>query len=132
MDNIEIVQKLYEHFAQKDDAGIRQILDKNIIWNQMKGFPGGGQFTGIATVMAKVFGGFRKDWDNWTATITRYIDIGDGVIAIGYYEGVYSDTGKYMKADFACEYKIQLEKIVAFQQYTDTFIIARAMGLTAG
>jgi uncharacterized protein len=34
-----------------------------------------------------------------------------------------------MQADFACEYKIHNEKITVFNQYTDTFLIAEAMGL---
>jgi len=67
---------------------------------------------------------------NWKATITRYIDSGDGVFVIGFYEGTYNETGKYMKADFACEYKIKDDKITEFNKYTDTFLIGQAMGLT--
>jgi uncharacterized protein len=35
-----------------------------------------------------------------------------------------------MKADFACEYKVSNGKIIEFNQYTDTFLIGQAMGLT--
>jgi uncharacterized protein len=34
-----------------------------------------------------------------------------------------------MKSEFACEYKVKNEKITEFNQYTDTFLIAEAMGM---
>lgn len=130
MGNIDTVKRMYELFATKDNDAIKKILDENIKWNQMKGFPGGGQYVGPNAVFEKVFGGFRRDWTDWKATITRYIDSGDGVFVIGFYEGTYNATGKYMKADFACEYKVNDAKITEFNQYTDTFLIGQAMGLT--
>jgi len=130
MGNIETVKKMYELFATKDNEAIRNIFDKNIRWNQMKGFPGGGQYVGADQIFDKVFGGFRQNWTNWKATITRYIDSGDGVFVIGFYEGTYKATGKSMKAEFACEYKVADEKITEFNQFTDTFLIGQAMSLT--
>jgi uncharacterized protein len=130
MGNIETVKKMYELFATKDNAGIKLIFGEDIKWNQMKGFPGGGQHIGTNAVFENVFDGFRQNWTNWKATITRYIDIGDGVFVIGFYEGTYKATGMYMKSDFACEYKVENEKIIEFNQFTDTFLIGQAMGLT--
>lgn len=130
MGNIETVKKMYDFFAAKDDASVRALFDDNIEWNQMKGFPGGGQYKGAGAVFEKVFDGFRKNWHNWKTTITRYIDTGDGAFVIGFYEGTYRATGQYMQADFACEYKVKNGKITTFNQYTDTFLIGQAMGLT--
>ena len=130
MGNIETVKKMYEFFAAKDNEGIRNIFDQNIRWNQMKGFSNGGQYIGADAIFDKVFGGFRLNWINWKATITRYIDSGDGVFVIGFYEGTYKPTEKSMKADFACEYKVKDGKITEFNQYTDTFLIGETMGLT--
>ena len=131
MGNIETVKRMYELFTAKDNEGIRNIFDQNIKWNQMKGFPNGGQYIGADAIFDKVFGGFRQNWTNWKATITRYIDSGDGVFVIGFYEGTYKQTEKSMKADFACEYKVKDGKITEFNQYTDTFLIGQAMGLTS-
>lgn len=130
MENIGIVKKMYELFAIKDHEAIRKIFDERIKWNQMRGFPGGGQHVGADEVFKNVFGEFGKNWTDWRATITRYIDSGDGVFVIGFYEGIYKASGKYMKADFACEYKVTDGKITEFNQYTDTFLIGQAMGLT--
>lgn len=121
---------MYELFASKDNDAIRLIFDKNIRWNQMKGFPGGGKHIGADAVFENVFQGFRQNWTNWKATVSRYIDSIDGVIVLGFYEGTYKATGKYMKSDFACEYIVNEGKIIEFNQYTDTFLIGQAMGLT--
>jgi uncharacterized protein len=129
MGNIETVKKMYELFATKDNEAIRAIFDENIQWNQMTGFPSGGKHRGADAIFENVFGGFRQNWTDWKATITRYIDSGGGVFVIGFYEGTFNKTGKYMKSDFACEYKVKHQKITEFNQYTDTFLIAEAMGL---
>ncbi|WP_082632197.1 nuclear transport factor 2 family protein [Algoriphagus resistens] len=130
MENIETIKTMYDAFEKKDYDAIRQLFDVNIEWNQMKGFPGGGQHTGVDAVFKKVFDGFGKDWINWKATILRYFDTGEGVFVIGFYEGTYVTTGKSMKSDFVCEYKVKDGKIAEFNQYTDTFLIGQAMGLT--
>jgi ketosteroid isomerase-like protein len=128
--SIETVKKMYALFATKDNNKIREIFDENIKWNQMKGFPKGGQFIGADAIFENVFDGFRKNWTDWRAIITRYIDSGDGVFVIGFYEGTFNATGIYMKSEFACEYKVRNGKITEFNQYTDTFLIGWAMGLT--
>lgn len=129
MGNIETVKRMYEFFAAKDNEAIRDIFDKNIKWNQMKGFPDGGQYIGANAIFDNVFSKFRENWIDWRATITCYIDSGDGVFVIGFYEGTYKKTSRYMKADFACEYKVNDGKIIEFNQYTDTLLVGRAMGI---
>ncbi|RYZ49082.1 MAG: nuclear transport factor 2 family protein, partial [Chitinophagaceae bacterium] len=88
MENIETVKKMYECFAANDNEAIRAIFEEAIEWNQMKGFPGGGRFIGADAIFENVFGVFKRDWANWKATITRFIDSGDGVFVIGFYEGL--------------------------------------------
>jgi|SRR5690606_5059463 len=127
--NTETVKEMYRLFATKDYDKIREIFDEDIRWNQSKGFPDGGQYVGADAIFQNVFENFRQRWTGWKATITRYIDSGDGVFVIGFYEGSYNDTGRSMKADFACEYKVKAGKITEFNQYTDTFLIGQAMGL---
>ena len=130
-ENIETVKKMYEFFAAKDFELIRNVFAKDIKWNQMKGFPESGQYVGAKQIIEKVFMDFSKNWDNWKATNTRYVDSGDGVFVIGFYEGTYKATGKSMTAEFISEYKVAEGKITEFNQFTDTFLIAQAMGLTA-
>lgn len=128
--HIEIIRHLYQQFASSDFEEIKTAFDKNIIWEQMAGFPGGGKYKGADAIIQNVFKGFRKDWDNWRTGVTAFIEGENFVFAIGYYEGRYKRTGKGMKAEFIHQYQLHNQKIVRFKQYTDTLLIANAMRLT--
>lgn len=127
MENIRIVQALYDYFATDNREAIREIFDPQISWNQMEGFPGGGNYIGADEIFIHVFDNFKKAWTVWKATVNRYFQSEDAVIATGYYEGTYLKTGRSMKAAFAGEYIIKSGKITAFYQYTDTLLISQAM-----
>lgn len=129
LSNIDTITALYEHFAKKDNESIRQLFDDAIEWTQMEGFPNGGQYVGADEIFAKVFQGFRDNWVEWKAVVTEYISAEDSVFAIGYYEGVYGATKKQVKADFVHRYMLSGGKVVRFQQYTDTYLIAQTMGI---
>lgn len=77
-----------------------------------------------------MFGYFSANWTDWKATSTRFIDSGDGVFVVGYYEGTYKATGKSVRAEFASEYKVANGQITGYTQYADTFLVAQAMDLT--
>lgn len=80
-------------------------------------------------VFEHVFGYFSANWTGWKAITTRFIDSGDGVFLVGYYEGNYKATSKSVRAGFASEYKVANGKITEYNQYTDTFLVAQAMDL---
>jgi hypothetical protein len=125
--NLEIVQRLYEAFAARDRETIIEIFDPEIVWIQNKGFPGGGTHVGAESVLRDVFAPFRVHWESWEADVSRWIEDGEIVVALGEYRGVNKATGKSMKAAFAHAYWICDSRIVRFQQYTDTLMVARAM-----
>lgn len=127
MGSIETVKKMYELFATRNLEAIREIFDPNIAWNMMKGFPQGGQYNGVEEVFKNLFSGFITDWKEWKAVSTRFVDTEEVVFVIGYYEGIYIATNKYVKVDFIIEYKIKDEKITEYNQYTDTLLIWQAM-----
>lgn len=125
--NSEIIQNLYSYFATRDLEGIRDLFDDHIEWHQMKGFPGGGSYTGADAIFKNVFGKFGTDWTGWKAVTTEFTDAGDSVFVTGYYEGTYKLTNKAVHADFVHRYVLRNGKIVRFDQYTDTLQVARAM-----
>ncbi|WP_052732951.1 nuclear transport factor 2 family protein [Hymenobacter terrenus] len=127
MSNVDIIREMYRLFAAGDTESIRRIFDPQVRWNMMAGFPGGGRYVGINAVFARVFPYFCEFWNDWKAHSTRLIAIDDGVLVIGYYEGTYKATGRYVRAEFAAEYQIQDGKITEYNQYTDTQVIAEAM-----
>ena len=121
---------MYSLFAQRDDEGIRRLFDPEIEWVQMEGFPGGGRHFGADAILEGAFTGLREQWEGWKAVVERYLDAGDFVVALGFYEGTYGSTGRSMRAEFAHLVGLKDGRIVRFVQYTDTFKVAEAIGLT--
>lgn len=131
MSNIETVKEMYARFAAGNTEAIRGIFAENVRWNMMKGFPGGGQYVGVDAIFERVFAYLSADWTGWKAISTHFIDSGDGVFVVGYYEGTYKETGKPVRAEFASEYKVANGQITEYNQYTDTFLVAQAMDLVS-
>ncbi|MBS0192364.1 MAG: nuclear transport factor 2 family protein [Planctomycetes bacterium] len=126
MQNLRLVQGLYEAFGARDRERILEIMHPEIEWIQNEGFPGGGLHKGAVHVLDDVLSQFRHDWDNWRARVTEWHDAGATVIAIGVYEGTYKATGKQLVAAFAHVYDIKDGRVVRFRQFTDTALILEA------
>lgn len=127
--NVGIIKTMYKYFAAKDNENVRKLFDEAIEWTQMRGFPNGGHYVGSDQIFTHVFGSFAENWLGWKAVVTEYLEAGNSVFAIGYYEGIYCTTQRPVKADFAHRYTLNNGKIVRFQQYTDTYLIAQATGI---
>ena len=54
MNNIRIVEDLYDAFGRKDEARLRELLAPEIEWLQGAGFPRGGWRRGVEEVLEKV------------------------------------------------------------------------------
>ena len=124
--NLRLVQGLYEAFGARDRERILEIMHPEIEWIQNEGFPGGGLHKGAVHVLDDVLSQFRHDWDNWRARVTEWQDAGATVIAIGGSEGTYEATGKQLVAAFAHVYDIKDGRVVRFRQFTDTALILEA------
>jgi len=130
MTNLQIIKTLYEAFAARDRDRILEIFDPQITWVQNEGFPSGGTHIGAEVVLDKVFAPFRRDWDNWKAIVRRWLDAGEAIVALGEYKGTYKATHRSMTAVFAHVYWLRNDRIVRFEQYTDTIKVAEAMRTT--
>ena len=62
MNNLGIVQDLYDAFGKKDEARLRELLAPDVEWVQCAGFPGGGRRRGVDEVLENVFAGLRSEW----------------------------------------------------------------------
>lgn len=126
---METVREMYRLFAERDNDGIRRLFDPEIEWVQMEGFPGGGRYVGADDIFGGAFTMLREQWEGWRAVVERYLDAGESVVALGFYEGTYRSTGRSMRAEFAHLVELRDGRILRFVQYTDTFKLAEAMGL---
>lgn len=125
--NVDVVKDLYQYFDNRDYTSIRSIFAPDTLWIQMDGFPNGGRYIGADSIFTHVFQTFSSKWNGWKAEVTDYLDAGDSVLALGYYQGTFDSTLKSVKAEFAHHYQLHNGKIVRFQQYTDTLLIHNAM-----
>jgi ketosteroid isomerase-like protein len=55
-----------------------------------------------------------------------YVAQGDHVVGIGNYGGTVKPTGRAFKADFVMVFTFKGNKVVRFQEYTDTAVLAQA------
>lgn len=125
--NLEIIQKLYLSFKEKDYESFKAICDKNITWKQNPGFPNGSCYVGAEQVIDNVFKSFDDMWKEWKFIINDYYDAGDTIVVTGRYEGQNKMTGKRFVSEAAHIYKIENMKVVNFQQYADSKVIWDAM-----
>lgn len=122
----DVVRRMYRAFGASDEAGLREVIHADVEWNQCAGFPGGDRRRGIESVLAGVLHGNKSTWTGFKAVVADYVASGDRVVAIGYYEGVHSKTGKSMRADFTHAYRVEGDQIVRFDQVADTWPMVAA------
>ena len=120
---------MYTAFGAKDEAGLRELIHKDVEWNQCEGFPGGARRRGIEDMLAGVLHGNNATWTGFSAEISDYVASGDRVVAIGHYAGTHSGTGKAMRADFTHSYLVTDGQIVRFDQVADTWPMVSAAQL---
>ena len=123
MNSLEIVQKLYQAFAEGDSNTISTLVSPDVEWIESDSLPYGGTFFGYDAVVEGVFAKIAAEWDNFTACVDEYIDAGNVVIALGADSGTYKATGKTMSAPTASIWTVEDGQIIKFRQYIDTLAV---------
>ena len=83
------------------------------------GYGPGGGYDVFARLLAAI--------DNFTVAPSTFIDGGDHVVVLGRYGGTMKDGGATLDSAFCHVIGFHGDKIVTFQQYTDTAQWARLM-----
>lgn len=125
--NIDIVRAHYAASAQGNVEAMMANVSPQVRWTEMAGFPCAGTWVGPQAVVDNVFAVLGRDWIGYRFELQNLIDGGDQVVGVGTYHGTYRATGKEMQARVAHVWKLQDGKIVAFEQFTDTLLVHRAM-----
>lgn len=123
MTNRDIVSHLYEAFAARDEPKIEALLHSEVVWAQMAGFPGGDVRRGRAEVLEGVLRGNRRRWKDFAARVDEVVADGDRVVALGRYVLV-DGAGRTVEVPFAHAYRVEDGRIVRFDQFTDTRVLA--------
>ena len=124
--NIQVVQELYEAFANKDTGLLRRLLHSEVEWIQCEGFPGGDKRRGVDEVLDKVIGGLRSEWNGFRADVEEFLDSGGNIVVLGRYSGTHAVSGKSMSAVFAHVYDVNDGQVTRFRQFADTQPIVAA------
>lgn len=119
MSNVELIQKFYNAFKNKDMKIIQQLCDEKIEWNTLKGMPHGGKYVGSDAIFNDYFANMLSNFKEFHAIPEEYLDSKNHVIVIGRYTGI-SKQEKEFDVPFSHIYEIRDNKIFKFRQFTDT------------
>jgi ketosteroid isomerase-like protein len=125
--NLQIVS---EHYAASDRGDLAAMLADvapDARWTEMAGFPCAGTWVGPAHIAEHVFKVLGSEWNDYRMTLESLVDGGDRIVGIGTYSGTYKRTGRAMQARVAHVWRLAGGKIVGFEQFTDTLLVANAM-----
>lgn len=128
MSNADVIRAHYAASDRGDIDGMIADFADDIRWTEAAGFPLAGTYVGPQAVVDGVFLKLGEEWDDYTLAIDEVIDGGDTVVGIGTYSGTHKGTGRFFAARVAHVWRLDAGRAVAFEQFTDTLLVARATG----
>jgi len=129
MSHTETLQAADAAFARNDPSVLFGAMAPAIAWNVAQGNPLADRnpYVGAQAIGGRVFGRLLAAIDGFTAAVDRFVDGGDDVIVLGRYGGTMKHSGATLDTPFCHVYRFEGDRIVSFQQYTDTEQWARLM-----
>lgn len=124
--NFEVIRAHYAGSDRKDLAAMMAPITDATAWTEMAGFPYAGTYVGPDAIIAGVFARIGADWEGYTFTLEKLVDGGDTIVGIGTYSGIFRKTGKSMSARVVHVWDMDGGKVVRFEQFTDTKLVAEA------
>jgi ketosteroid isomerase-like protein len=79
-------------------------------------------------VFEGVFPRLMRDFDRWALQVDEVLRAGPAVVGLGRYRGRAGGTGARFTAEFAHVFRVRRGRIARVQQFTDTALIAGALG----
>ena len=124
--NLEIIQNFYQAFKDHKKQEYLDACDEKIEWNVLEGFPNGGKYVGKNAVFEEYFPKMLSNFTEFHAISEEFLSFDEKVIVLGEYRGK-TKTNNEFAIPFSHVYQIKDEKIIKFNQYTDTEIIQNAL-----
>ncbi|MGY1632206.1 nuclear transport factor 2 family protein [Geodermatophilus sp. SYSU D01186] len=131
--SLEVVQGMYEAFAQGDVDAVMRALDDGIEWYEAEGNPWdpGHALVGPQQVLEGVFARIPESFEDFRIESRRFLRDGDTVVVEARYRSSrHRTTGKPLDVQVAHIWDVRNGKVVRFQQYVDTRRIADVMGVS--
>jgi len=127
--SVETIQAAYAAFAKNDPSVLLGAMASDVQWHQAQGNPLADRnpYVGAQAIGEGVFGRLLAAIDGFSAAPDRFIDGGDHVVVLGRYGGTMKHSGANLDAPFCHVYRLAGDRIVSFEQYTDSAQWARLM-----
>jgi ketosteroid isomerase-like protein len=120
-DKLSVVSRFYELLGAGDATAVLDLLDPQVQWTEAERFPYyAGTSIGPDAVLNNLLKRLAAEWDSFTATPNDFVIEGSRIVAFGTYDGVYKQTGKSIRADFAHVWTVSDGKITSHHAFTDT------------
>jgi ketosteroid isomerase-like protein len=130
MTSLEIIQKLYASFSERDFITFSNLCSPEIQWVQNPGFPGGSTYTGPDAIIEGVFKRNDALWDDFRFEIESMHEAGEVVTVIGHYTGKNTTTNKPFRASVAHIYDVADGTVQRFRMFADTHTLHQSLSLS--
>ena len=127
--NLGVTKKIYEAFNQGDFSAVLEMFAPTVKWVAAENSPLGDKspYRGLSKVRNGVFARLAGGLPGLKIETDELFAAGDDkVVMLGYYDGVFKATGKPIHAQVAHVWTFSGGKVVKFQQYTDTYQLAKS------
>lgn len=131
-DNVALVQQAYDGFAKGDVGPLLGLLAEDVEWYEAEHvtYWPGGPFRGPQAVIEGVFARIPQDFTDFRIDLTRILGIGDTVVVEARYRATSAAaTGRPLDAQVAHVWDFRDDKVIRWQQYTDTWQFAVLTGV---
>jgi ketosteroid isomerase-like protein len=122
MSTFETIKAAYAAFGRNDPSVLFGAMDSAIHWNEAEGtsLAARNPYIGPQAVGEGVFGPLLAAVDNFSVAPNTFIDGGDHVVVLGRYGGTVKSSGVPLDSPFCHVYRFKGDKVVMFQQFTDS------------
>ena len=121
-ENQNLLKKFYSGVLD-----LKLILDPDVSWEILDGFPFGGTYIGIKAVLNDFFPRLLEKFDDWHALPEEFFEVDDNVIVTGRYAGIVKSTRNKVDVPFVHIWTIKNAKATRMRQFTDTAKIHEAI-----
>jgi ketosteroid isomerase-like protein len=128
-EKVEIIRRMYDSFERGDVPAMLGQMDQHIEWKEADNFiyADGNPYVGPQAVLEGVLMRFGSEWESFAVIPEEWLDAGNHVVVLGTYTGTHKETGREVRAQFAHVWGVKGDRVVRFQQYTDTKQFADAI-----
>ena len=127
--NIEIVRRMYEHFAKGDIARMAETMSEDVLCVTAPDQPDAQPFRGRAKFVA-----YGESWleafDSYEVEITELVDRGDWVIVVGSVRAHGRSSGVVVEDDYGWLYRLRDGMVVEYHECGSKEEALEAAGFT--